>query len=184
MPNWHEFVIAYFAMQKIGAIVVLLVSRHGQAEIDYLSSLTRPVAWIVPEQYRNINYVTLIENVCEGKQKPQAHYYGESRREGRVLRMEELIEEAALNDATLDALAKRRPDPMEVATVTPTGGTTGLPKAVPRIHNDFIANVEYHSKAWEIMSDDTVLDRGAGEPRSGHALRRLGAVFSTTQNSS
>ena len=29
LPNWHEFVISFFALQKIGAIVVLLISRHG-----------------------------------------------------------------------------------------------------------------------------------------------------------
>jgi 2,3-dihydroxybenzoate-AMP ligase len=38
-----------------------------------------------------------------------------------------------------------------------TGGTTGMPKAVPRTHNDYIASVEYHSRAWEITSEDTLL---------------------------
>ena len=26
LPNWHEFIVSFFALQKIGAIVVLLVS--------------------------------------------------------------------------------------------------------------------------------------------------------------
>ena len=38
-----------------------------------------------------------------------------------------------------------------------TGGTTGLPKAVPRTHNDYIASVEYHNRAWEITGEDVVL---------------------------
>ncbi len=42
LPNWHEFVISFFALQKIGAIPVLLISRHGLSEINYLSSLTNP----------------------------------------------------------------------------------------------------------------------------------------------
>ncbi len=65
LPNWHEFVVSFFALQKIGAIVVLLVSRHALAEINYLSSLTNPTAWIVPEQYRNIVYAPLIEGVTK-----------------------------------------------------------------------------------------------------------------------
>ena len=38
-----------------------------------------------------------------------------------------------------------------------TGGTTGLPKAVPRTHNDYISSAEYHSRAWEITSNDVIL---------------------------
>ena len=39
----------------------------------------------------------------------------------------------------------------------PTGGTTGLPKASVRTHNSYICNVEYHSRAWEITSNDTLM---------------------------
>ena len=48
-PNWHEYIIAFFAMQKIGALTLLLIPRHNQAEINYMASLTRPVAWMVPD---------------------------------------------------------------------------------------------------------------------------------------
>ena len=46
---------------------------------------------------------------------------------------------------------------MEVSIILPTGGTTGAPKAVPRTHNDYIANVEYHTRAWEVTSNDVML---------------------------
>ena len=49
------------------------------------------------------------------------------------------------------------PDPHEVSMILLTGGTTGLPKAVPRTHNDYIASVEYHSRAWEITGNDVIL---------------------------
>ena len=39
----------------------------------------------------------------------------------------------------------------------PTGGTTGLPKASVRTHNSYITNVEYHARAWEITSNDTIM---------------------------
>ncbi len=65
--------------------------------------------------------------------------------------------EAKPTAADIQALDERRPDPMEVSMILLTGGTTGLPKAVPRTHNDYIANVEYHSRAWEITMDDVLL---------------------------
>lgn len=157
LPNWHEFVIAYFALQKIGGIVVLLVARHGLAEINYLAGLTNPTVWIVPERYRSIEYLPLINGVRQSNPSLQKIILARAAQDHGFMRMDRLIEEERLTGENLHALAARRPDPMEVATITPTGGTTGLPKAVPRIHNDFVGNVEYHSKAWEITSDDVVL---------------------------
>ena len=157
LPNWNEFIFSYFALQKIGAIVVLLISRHGKAEISYLCQLTKPKAWIVPEKYGNIDYKPLIADIRRENTAMEHVILVRSKERQGFTGLEELIVRGELNEGAVRALEERRPDPMAVATITPTGGTTGLPKAVPRIHNDFIANVEYHSKAWEITSDDTIL---------------------------
>ena len=157
MPNWHEFVIAFYALQKAGAIVVLLVTRHGITEIDYLSNLTNPVAWIGPPNYKKIEYLPMVKKLM-GKHG-ELKYIISVRDPGNkdFISMEKLIEDSKLTKVSLEALAARRPDPMEISIILPTGGTTGLPKAVPRTHNDYIASVEYHTKAWEITSEDTLL---------------------------
>ena len=67
-PNWHEYV-SFFAMQKIGALTLLLIPRHNQSEINHLCALTKPVAWIVPKQYGKINYQPIIDDVV--KENPQ-----------------------------------------------------------------------------------------------------------------
>jgi non-ribosomal peptide synthetase component E (peptide arylation enzyme) len=36
LPNWNEFVYGYLALQKIGAIPVLLIDRYRQHEINHL----------------------------------------------------------------------------------------------------------------------------------------------------
>jgi len=157
LPNWHEFIISYFALQKVGVRVILLIARHGKVEISYLCELTKPTVWIVPENYATIAYGPLIAEIR--KEHPSLRQIILARAEERegFQSLDALIESGRLTAETLRLIAERRPDPMEVATITPTGGTTGLPKAVPRIHNDFIANVEYHSKAWELTSADTIL---------------------------
>jgi 2,3-dihydroxybenzoate-AMP ligase/mycobactin salicyl-AMP ligase len=157
LPNWNEFVFSYFALQKIGAIVVLLISRHGKAEISYLCQLTKPKAWIVPAKYGNIDYKPLIADIRREHTYVEQVILVRDKEQKGYSNLEELIMKGDLNESTLRTIEKRRPDPMTMATITPTGGTTGLPKAVPRTHNDFIANVEYHSKAWEITSEDTIL---------------------------
>ena len=44
LPNWNEFVFAYFALQKIGAIPVLVIDRYRQFEINHLINLKRSLA--------------------------------------------------------------------------------------------------------------------------------------------
>ena len=157
LPNWHEFVFAYFALHKIGAILVLLLPRHAYTEISYLCGLTQPKGWIIPETLGKIDSLPLIEKIT--RENPQLKFVvsarsGESK---RFISIKQLIAESDLSRQNLKTLAEHRPDPMEVGQIMPTGGTTGVPKAVPRTHNDYIANVEYHARAWEITSDDTLL---------------------------
>ena len=157
LPNWNEFVYSYFALQKIGAIPVLLIDRYRQYEINYLCRLTDAVAWIVPEGYGKINYLPIISDVL--KENPRLKHVvlvrGEDHK--KFLSLEALIETSELTNENLDKLSRRRPDPMQVTHMGPTGGTTGLPKVVPRTHNDYLCRAEYVARAWELGYDDILL---------------------------
>ena len=177
VPNWNEFVYAFFAAQKIGAIVVLLLPRHTELEINHLSRLTGPKAWILPERYRRIEYQPIVEKVR--RENPQLEHVISVRSEGwgDYVPLEELMEGGQLTESDLAELERRRPDPMELAQIMPTGGTTGLPKAAPRSHNSFLCNAEYHSKAWEITSEDTVLTIAPVSHGQGMFCGVGGAIF-------
>jgi non-ribosomal peptide synthetase component E (peptide arylation enzyme) len=49
LPNWTDFVPGYFALQKIGAIPVLLITRYRQFEIASLAELSGATGWLIPE---------------------------------------------------------------------------------------------------------------------------------------
>jgi 2,3-dihydroxybenzoate-AMP ligase len=156
-PNWYEYVVSFFAMQKIGALTVLLIPRHNQSEINHLCALTKPVAWMVPGQYGRIDYQPIIDDVVKENPQLKSIMLVRAEKNGRYPTFDELIEQAELTRENLEALAARRPDPDEVSHIMPTGGTTGLPKASVRTHNSYITNVEYHARAWEITSNDTIM---------------------------
>jgi 2,3-dihydroxybenzoate-AMP ligase len=160
LPNWNEFVFAYFALQKIGAITVLLIDRYRQFEINHLISLTGATFWIVAEKYKKTDYLPIVEDVI--KKHPQLKNIILARSEGHgpFLSMEKLIHEVKLDMPNLQRLAQRRPDPMQVAHMGPTGGTTGAPKIVPRTHNSLITGIEYCSKSWEQSNQDINLLAG------------------------
>ena len=160
LPNWNEFVYTYFALQKIGAIIVLLIDRYRQYEINHLFRLTGATSWILPEKYGKTDYLPIVGDVL--KESPQVKNVilvrgGEHE---PYFSLEKLLGDAELTDENLARLAQRRPDPMQVAHMGPTGGTTGLPKIVPRTHNDLLCGSEYAARAWEMDAQDTCLLAG------------------------
>ena len=157
LPNWNEFVYVYFALQKIGAIDVLLIDRYRSYEINHLIRLSGATAWVLPWKYRKTDYLPIIREVLS--ESPQMKNVivvrGGDQRDHPSL--EALIEDADLTEMNVTLLAQRRPDPMQVAHMGPTGGTTGLPKIVPRTHNDLICSSEHVAKAWEMDATDRCL---------------------------
>jgi 2,3-dihydroxybenzoate-AMP ligase/mycobactin salicyl-AMP ligase len=157
LPNWNEFVYSYFGLQKIGAIPVLLIDRYRQYEINHLFRLTGATCWIVPERYRKIDYLPIINDVLRNSPKIKHVILVRGKKHRGLLNLEKLIDRAGVTGKNLNGLAKRRPDPMQVAHMGPTGGTTGLPKVVPRTHNDYLCRVEYAARAWELTNNDIML---------------------------
>lgn len=155
LPNWAEFVCSYYALQKIGGIPVLLISGYRQLEVNHLCRLAEAKAWIVPDAYRKIDYMSFIGVVK--KANPQLKYVISVRARGQdenfAVSLEDLMDRE-LNADDKHVLADRRPEPTDVAHILPSGGTTGLPKGISRTHNDYICNLEHVAKAGEMCTDD------------------------------
>ncbi len=158
LPNWSEFVCSYFALQRIGSIPVLLISGYKQLEVSHLADLTKAKAWIVPEVYRKIDYRSFIGEVKERNSglKHVISVRGEGDGGIFTTTLEDLIGQEP-NIPDQDRLSSRRPEPTDIAHIIPSGGTTGLPKGIPRTHNDYLCNVEYLHKAWEMNTKDVCL---------------------------
>ncbi len=157
LPNWIEFIYTFFALQKIGAPAVLLLPRHMQIEINHFAGLTRAKAWIVPEKYRNTDYLPVIEDVI--KVNPQIEHVIIARGKGntRFTAFDKLIRDTDLSSDDVHKLSESKPPTGEVAFILPTGGTTGLSKAVPRTHNSAICEAKYRAIARDQGSEDICL---------------------------
>ncbi len=175
LPNWGEFVYTYFALQKIGAIVVVLLARHGRVEIEHLCALCAPTWWILPHRVRNVDYLPLVDEVLKRSSSLQNVVLARGESKDHFPILDELIEGTSADPYSSRLLESMRPDPREVAHMAPTGGTTGLPKLVPRTHNDYICNIEYFARAWEMGIDEVSL---IATP-IGHNLALRNGVFST-----
>jgi len=161
LPNWNEFVIGYFALQKIGAIPVLLIDRYRQFEIDRLAGLSGATSWVVAARYGKTDYAPIIHDVL--KDHPEIKHVITVRGEGDqgpFETLEALMGKVDPSEKNLARLAARRPDPEQVAHMGPTGGTTGEPKIVPRTHNSLLTGIDYCSRAWEQSNEDVNLLAG------------------------
>ncbi len=177
LPNWPEFTIAYYALQKAGLVMVLLTVNHTAREIAHLARLAQPKGWILPDRHRKIDYLPLVKQVKE--ENPvleKVILIGEEIPEG-CLNFKDLLETKAKVGEIRSILEQAHPDPGDVCQILPSGGTTGLPKGAPRTHNDYLCNIEYKSKAWDLNVTDTVLVAAT----VGHNLALLvcvtGSVF-------
>ena len=178
LPNWKEFVCAFYALTKIGAIPVLLIPRHARLEIDHFCQLTGARAWIVPERYGSVDYLPIIEDVVKANHSLRSIIVARKSGSHAYVGLDELISGSEPTEEDLRAVAAMRPGPEDAALILPTGGTTGLPKAVVRTHNSHLCNLEYTTKAWELASRDRVLVISPVGHNLGLLVGLGGAVFS------
>ena len=163
IPNWAEFVYAYYGLHKIGAIPVMCIPRFSQREMEHFCEITEAKAWIVPLKFEKIDYKPMIETI-QSRSSFLKHILvidspelkGEALPEG-MLPFNYLLRKVDLNKYPKDYLQPFKPDPEEICHLMPTGGTTGIPKLVPRTHNDWLCNVEYRAKAWQRSPHDITL---------------------------
>jgi 2,3-dihydroxybenzoate-AMP ligase/mycobactin salicyl-AMP ligase len=157
LPNWPEFVISYFALQKAGLVMVLLTVNHTAREIAHLANLTQPKAWILPETYRKIAYAPLIEQVRSDVPDLKSVIVVNGKAGEGSLDFDDFLKPGPDAERMHAVLRNAKPDPRDVCQILPSGGTTGLPKGAPRTHNDYLCNIEYKARAWEMSADDRCL---------------------------
>src|SRR6266850_7165681 len=117
LPNCAEFVLLYFALQKIGAIPIAALVTHRFAEINQFVQLSGATACVYPERQVDFAFEPMIRRV----QKENASLkFCLS-----LSRLKEFIEKKAEGE-----LPKIPIDPADPCIFQLSGGTTGIPKLI------------------------------------------------------
>jgi 2,3-dihydroxybenzoate-AMP ligase len=127
LPNVPELVVLFFALLRIGAQPVLALPAHRSSEITYFCEFTEAVAYVIADTHLGFDYRGLAAEVVA--RVPTVKH---------VLVVGDPGDFVALSDVRSERLPDLpRPDPAGVALFLLSGGTTGVPKLVPRTHQEW-----------------------------------------------
>ncbi|MGX1673460.1 (2,3-dihydroxybenzoyl)adenylate synthase [Streptomyces sp. NPDC055400] len=130
LPNTPDFVAVCFALFRLGALPVFALPAYRDNEIRHLAELSGASTYIVPDTFNGFDHRDLARSMQE--QLPQISQVfvagdpGEPR-EGCT----------ALADVDAEPVDLPGPDASDVAFFLLSGGTTALPKLIPRTHDDY-----------------------------------------------
>ena len=154
MPNVLEFPILYFALQKIGCVPIASLVTHRFREVSQFVELSGAVACFAPDRAGDFEFAPMIQRVRETQASLKFGVILGDAPDG-FLSLTELIEKKAVRAAAdLDSIAI---DPTDPAIFQLSGGTTGIPKLIPRTHNDYAYNSEAAAAVCDIHPGDTQL---------------------------
>lgn len=127
-PNVPEFYQMCFALFRIGAWPVFALPAHRSAEISYFCEFTEAVAYVCPDA----------QHAAMAPGTP-------------AIPLDRLAE------AEADPVELPGPAPSDVAFLQLSGGSTGLPKLIPRTHDDYIYSFRASAEICELAEDSVYL---------------------------
>src|SRR5580693_7317783 len=63
LPNAAEFVVLYFALQKIGCIPIAALPSHRYAEISQFVELSAATTCVTPDHQRDFDYAPMVQRI-------------------------------------------------------------------------------------------------------------------------
>src|SRR5215475_4096933 len=156
LPNVPEFVFVYFALQRIGAIPVLALPPHRYREIQYFVELTQAVAYVIPDRMGDFDFLELAGRIR--RECPSLRHvvvWGPAVPDGSVSLARCLESDSRVPVAELGRIAI---DPDDPCAFQLSGGTTGVPKLIPRTHNDYAFNSRAAVSVCDVREGDVLLN--------------------------
>ena len=155
LPNVLEFVVAYFACLRVGAIPVACLPAHRHAEIGYLGTFTEAAAWLIPSELRGFDFVAMARELRSSITSLREIIVVGDRADAGMTRFADLLgAEPGVTPSQLDDCA---PAASDIAVFQLSGGTTGLPKVIPRTHDDYLYNSRQFAAATDFTRDSVLL---------------------------
>ena len=157
MPNIVEWVVAYFAVARVGAVVVPMNTRYKAHEVEYILDDSEATALFAADAFVGIDYVHMIEQIAPRLPRLQHVVIVGTPGDG-MHRFDDLV---ALGEAKIadDRLGERERScsSEDNVFILYTSGTTGNPKGAMLSHHNIAHNAEQVTEVLRTTDADSFL---------------------------
>jgi 2,3-dihydroxybenzoate-AMP ligase len=147
LPNVAEFLTVCFALYRLGAIPVHALPANRYNEIRHLCSLSGATGYVMPGVFRGFDHPSLARRIRD--EVPTLRHLFTLGSDGEGL--------SGLSEVDADPQPLPPVDPADVAFFLVSGGTTALPKLIPRTHDDYICMARAAVEACKLGEHDVYL---------------------------
>lgn len=172
LPNTRFFASFYFGLQWMGAIPIMALPSHRYRELRQFVRLSGAVAAAAPDVARDTSFADLHRRAANENPELRFSILQEST-DSHLEHRRGLDGSAGPSQISLSYLHEREPtahspsdlesigtsiDPCDPAVFQLSGGTTGIPKLIPRTHNDYAFNSKTAVSVCDVRAGDMLLD--------------------------
>ncbi|BBY15214.1 (2,3-dihydroxybenzoyl)adenylate synthase [Mycolicibacterium litorale] len=149
LPNSVRFAVAFFGLIRAGAVPVMCLPGHRTAELGHFADVSGAVAMVIPDAVGGFDYREMAAQLVADR--PALRHVVVDGDPGPFQSWSTLIDGGGQPP-------QRGPvDTSAPALLLVSGGTTGLPKLIPRTHDDYVYTAVSSAEACHFTSDDVYL---------------------------
>lgn len=142
LPNCRLYVAVILALLKAGIVPALMLPTHREQELTSISKVIEPKAYIGCDEFLGVEYVRMVQESEETDELPIDFVFSNKEFSGNNKFHVKVLPEY---DADMEGqdFNEFEDDYRGIALFLLSGGTTNMPKLIPRIHEAYV----YNSKA-------------------------------------
>ena len=146
LPNDIALFEVLFALFRLGALPIMALPPHRQFEIESFCRQADAVAYVIADRAGGFDYRGLARKVRAGV--PSLRH---------VIVAGEAEEFTQLSSLDAPARDFQKRDPADVGLFQLSGGSTGVPKLIPRTHDDYVCSLHSGVAATRLTASDVYL---------------------------
>jgi len=155
--NVPEMIYTYCAAVTMGVIPIMALPPHREAEIGYFAEFAEVKAYAISDVVRKFDYQSMAKNLIDRIPSLRFVFVAGENVYEKFYSINKLLNDRIEERIAAETLRKFRPDPMEPAVFQLSGGTTGVPKLIPRTHNDYVYNSNRCAEVTNLDKDTVML---------------------------
>ncbi len=155
LPNVAAFVVAVFALWRLGALPVFALPAHRRAEVEYFCRHAEAVGYLTCGEHAGFDHAALAgELAAELDLRVVAVHAPTAELPCGVLDLADVEADGRGGPESRDRHAA---NPADVAFLQLSGGTTGIPKLIPRTHDDYLFSVRESVRICDLDASSVLL---------------------------